>query len=145
MIRYLIDKAEKKCKMAKESVEEEEDVGGGGEVDDEDVVDDLMTHQSILLSTMSLDPSKTQKETAVVLPSLKFLWETYRAVLDILRSNSKLEHLYHSAALGALEFCKVYKRKTEFRRLCDMLRQHLGNLQKYGGGEVDGGGKMNSK
>jgi len=146
VIRYLIDKAETKCKMAKESVEEEEEGGGGvADVEEEDVVDDLMTHQSILLSTMSLDPSKTQKETAVVLPSLKFLWETYRAVLDILRSNSKLEHLYHSAALGALEFCKVYKRKTEFRRLCDMLRQHLGNLQKYGGGEVDGGGKMNSK
>ena len=74
--------------------------------------------------------------------ALKFLWETYRAVLDILRSNSKLEHVYHAAAVGALKFCRTYKRRTEFRRLCDMLRMHLGNLQKYGD---DSSSKPNNK
>jgi len=29
-------------------------------------------------------------------------------------------------------FCRTYTRRTEFRRLCDLLRMHLGNLQKYG-------------
>ena len=135
VIKYLMEKAEEKCKNAKECAEEMALTSGDGEVtveEDEDDVDDVNTHQSILLSTMSLDPEKTQRETAVVLPSLKFLWETYRAILDILRSNSKLEHLYHSAAIRALEFCKEYNRRMEFRRLCDMLRMHLGNLQKYG-------------
>jgi len=148
VIRYLIEKAEKKCRKAKETAESMAVVAEQqGDVLDGDVVDDLTAQRSILLSTMSQDPEKTQRETSVVLPSLKFLWETYRAVLDILRSNSKLEHLYHSAALGALKFAKVYKRKTEFRRLCDMLRQHLGNLQKYGSGgtEAADGGKMNNK
>ena len=28
------------------------------------------------------------------------------------------------------QFCRDYARRTEFRRLCEMLRQHLGNLQK---------------
>ena len=40
--------------------------------------------------------------------------------------------------MGVLEFAKVYKRKTEFRRLQDMPRQHLVELQRYGGG---GGGR----
>ena len=80
----------------------------------------------------------------MVLPSLKFLWETYSAVLDVLRSNGKLKHLSHLAVLGALEFTKVYKRKTEFRRLQDMPRQHLVELQKYGsGGGGRGQGKQN--
>jgi len=165
VIKYLMEKAELKCKTAKECAEEMATltatsdsavVGTEGattttDADDEDDFDDVTTHQSILLSTMSHDPEKTQRETAVVLPSLKFLWETYRAILDILRSNSKLEHLYHSAAIRALQFCKEYNRRMEFRRLCDMLRMHLGNLQKYGlvasTGAEDGGAatKMNSK
>jgi len=155
VIRHLLDKAEEKCRMAKEHAD---DVGqihdgpsgsaGAGDEDaeqDQDAVDDLTTHKSIMLSTMSLDPEKTQRETAVVLPSIKFLWEAYRAVLDILRSNSKLEHLYHSAASGALNFCRTYKRRTEFRRFCDMLRQHLGNLQKYGSNQDIIDSKPNSK
>lgn len=81
---------------------------------------------------MSVDPEKAQRDTALLLPNLKFLWEVYRAILDILKSNSKLERLYHSVAVEALKFCGEYKRRVEFRRLSDMLRMHLGNLQKYG-------------
>lgn len=153
VIRHLLDKAEEKCRMAKEHADDVghmQDSAAGGSGDDDaeqeqDALDDLTTHKSIMLSTMSLNPEKTQRETAVVLPSIKFLWEAYRAVLDILRSNSKLEHLYHSAALGALNFCRTYKRRTEFRRFCDMLRQHLGNLQKYGSNQDVLDSKPNSK
>jgi translation initiation factor 3 subunit A len=62
------------------------------------------------------------------LPAIKFLWEIYRAVLDILKSNSKLERLYHACAVSALRFCGEYKRRVEFRRLCDMMRMHLGTI-----------------
>jgi hypothetical protein len=31
----------------------------------------------------------------------------------------------------AFQFCVTYKRTTEFRRLCDTLRNHLANLNKY--------------
>ena len=34
-------------------------------------------------------------------------------------------------AARAFNFCLVYKRTTEFRRLCDILRNHLTNLNKY--------------
>jgi translation initiation factor 3 subunit A len=98
--------------------------------------------QAILLSMISFDPMVSNKPPAtaaaastsastsqILLPSLKFLWEIYRAILDILRSNSKLEHVYHITAQSALKFCQTYHRKMEFRHLCDMLRTHLGNLR----------------
>jgi translation initiation factor 3 subunit A len=130
VIRYLMEQAESKCSEAKASSDallELDDTGGDAE---EGL--GAASPQAILMSTMSADPHKNQRDSTMLLPTLKFLWETYRAVLDILKSNSKLEHVYHAAALGALRFCRIYKRRTEFRRLCDMLRMHLGNLQKYG-------------
>lgn len=130
VIRYLMDKAEQKCTEAKAYVDAET-LANTVEDGDEDEGFSA-SPQSILLSTMSTDPAKSQLDSALLLPSLKFLWETYRAILDILRSNSKLEHVYHAAAQNALRFCRVYKRRMEFRHLCDMLRVHLGNLRQYG-------------
>lgn len=31
----------------------------------------------------------------------------------------------------AFQFCKQYKRTTEFRRLCEIMRNHLANLNKH--------------
>lgn len=128
VLRYLMEKAEAKCTEAKAYVDAET-LADSNEDDDEAFG---ASPQAILLSTMSTDPAKSQRDSTVLLPSLKFLWESYRAVLDILRSNSKLEHVYHTAAQGALTFCRVYKRRMEFRHLSEMLRTHLGNLRQYG-------------
>jgi translation initiation factor 3 subunit A len=131
VIRYLMEKAELKCSEAKANVDAETLAANTSE--DGDGSDGFgASPQAILLSSMSTDPAKSQRDSTMLLPSLKFLWETYRAVLDILRSNSKLEHVYHAAAQAALRFCRVYKRRMEFRHLCDMLRMHLGNLRQYG-------------
>mmetsp|Transcript_21797 Transcript_21797/g.43659 ORF Transcript_21797/g.43659 Transcript_21797/m.43659 type:complete len:972 (+) Transcript_21797:39-2954(+) len=138
VIRHLIEASEKKCREAKEAADkgespkpEEKGEGEEATADDDDA--DFYEGSHLLLSTMSTDPEKAQRDTAVLLPALKFLWEVYRAVLDILKSNSKLERLYHGAAVAALRFCGEYKRRVEFRRLCDMMRMHLGNLSKFGG------------
>jgi len=138
VIRHLIEASEKKCREAKEAADKgelpkpEEKVEGEEEAADDDDAD-FYEGSHLLLSSMSTDPEKAQRDTAVLLPALKFLWEVYRAVLDILKSNSKLERLYHGAAVSALRFCGEYKRRVEFRRLCDMMRMHLGNLSKFGG------------
>ena len=39
--------------------------------------------------------------------------------------------MYQSTALQAFQFCQKYVRKTEFRRLCELLRNHVQNAAKY--------------
>jgi translation initiation factor 3 subunit A len=104
-------------------------------------VDDLEAEQSpesIMLSTMTAEGDSDRLDREVVVPWLKFLWETYRTILEILRNNSKLENVYHGTCKKAFKFCLEYKRNTEFRRLCEILRNHLINLQKHAANEASG-------
>lgn len=80
---------------------------------------------------MSGEQSRDRTDRAIVTPWLKFLWETYRTVLEILKNNARLEIMYQQTALQAFEFCQRYARKTEFRRLCELLRNHVQNAAKY--------------
>ena len=79
---------------------------------------------------MSDGERQDRTEREELTPWLKFLWEAYRTVLDILRNNGKLEGLYQSTAQMALQFCLKFERKNEFRRLCDLLRFHLTQVLK---------------
>ncbi|KAJ5573445.1 uncharacterized protein N7459_007872 [Penicillium hispanicum] len=91
----------------------------------------IETPETILLATVSGEQSRDRTDRAVVTPWLKFLWETYRTVLEILKNNARLEIMYQSTALQAFQFCLKYTRKTEFRRLCELLRNHVQNAAKY--------------
>uniref|UniRef100_A0AAV1USP2 eIF3a PCI domain-containing protein n=1 Tax=Peronospora matthiolae TaxID=2874970 RepID=A0AAV1USP2_9STRA len=59
------------------------------------------------------------------------MWETYCTVLDILKSNSKLEVLYKVTAMQTFDFRAEYQRKIVFRRLCEIMRNHTSALQKH--------------
>ncbi|KAJ5440305.1 hypothetical protein N7491_002711 [Penicillium cf. griseofulvum] len=85
----------------------------------------IETPETILLATVSGEQSRDRTDRAV------FLWETYRTVLEILKNNARLEIMYQSTALQAFKFCQKYARKTEFRRLCELLRNHVQNAAKY--------------
>lgn len=87
--------------------------------------------EDLMLSFVSGEKGKDRSDRELVTPWFKFLWETYRTVLEILRNNSKLEALYAMTAHRAFQFCLQYKRTTEFRRLCEIIRNHLSNLNKY--------------
>lgn len=87
--------------------------------------------EDLMLSYVSGEKGKDRSDRELVTPWFKFLWETYRTVLEVLRNNSKVEALYAMTAHRAFQFCKQYKRTTEFRRLCEIIRNHLQNLIKY--------------
>ena len=71
---------------------------------------------------VSTDTSQDRADRVVLLPWVRFNWEAYRHCLDLLRNLSKLESLYHDIASQAFKFCLKYGRKTELRKLCEMVR-----------------------
>jgi len=62
---------------------------------------------------------------------VKYLWETYRTVLEILRGYDKLQEFYHLTFQNCFSFCVEYKRTYEFRKLCEILRQDVSRIEKY--------------
>lgn len=88
----------------------------------------METPETLLLEAAGHPLTKERVDRLHVIPWMRFLWETYRVVLDIVKTHSKLESCYHEMAARAFNFCIKYKRFMEFRRLCDMLRMHLNTL-----------------
>jgi translation initiation factor 3 subunit A len=130
VLKKFIELAEEKVKTAQAKADEVQSTleTTASTVDDLEASE---TPESILLSTVSGEQSRDRTDRAIVTPWLKFLWETYRTVLDILRNNARLEIMYQSTAMQAFEFCQKYTRKTEFRRLCELLRNHVQTAAKY--------------
>ncbi|KAI4125668.1 MAG: hypothetical protein LQ347_005289 [Umbilicaria vellea] len=132
VLKKFIELAEQKVTEAQAKADEVqsslEPSAEGTNVEDLEAIE---TPESILLSTVSGEQSKDRTDRAIVTPWLKFLWETYRTVLEILKNNARLEIMYQATALQAFQFCQKYARKTEFRRLCELLRNHVQNAAKY--------------
>jgi len=132
VLKRFIELAEQKVSEAQEKADQVqstlESTNATASIDDLEASE---TPESILLSTVSGEQSRDRTDRAIVTPWLKFLWETYRTVLDILKNNARLEIMYQSTAYQAFQFCQRYARKTEFRRLCELLRNHLQNAAKY--------------
>lgn len=128
MIVYLIELAENRATRAKEKANKVALVAAAKVSD----LEQEETPESIMLSTMTVEGAKDRTDREVVVPWLKFLWETYRAVLELLHKNVKLEKVYHKTCEKAFKFCLEYNRVLEFRRLCDILRLQLSNLQRQG-------------
>ena len=53
---------------------------------------------SLMLATVSGEDSQDRADRTVLTPWVKFLWEVYRHVLDILKNNNKVEKLYQDMA-----------------------------------------------
>ncbi|RVD87758.1 uncharacterized protein DFL_001969 [Arthrobotrys flagrans] len=123
VLRTFIEKSEAKVTDAQKLAET-----SLGDVEDLEATE---TPESLLMATVSGEQTKDRTDRKYVTPWLKFLWETYRTILDILRNNARLEIMYQQTASQAFQFCLKYTRKTEFRRLCELLRNHLQNASKY--------------
>lgn len=60
----------------------------------------------------------------------KFMWETYKIILDIMKTNDKFLKDYAKTLENAFEFCRTHKKKNEFKRLCDSVRGFFFTLIK---------------
>ncbi|GAA5902113.1 hypothetical protein JCM6882_006704 [Rhodosporidiobolus microsporus] len=132
-IQKLLELSRAKLNDALAKVDELEGAAEKKSVDGADVEDleATETPESILLSAVSEEKSRDRTYRTLVTPWLRFLWESYRTALDILRNNARLEVLYQTVSHEAFQFCLKHQRKTEFRRLCETLRSHLASSQKY--------------
>ncbi|KAL2218738.1 hypothetical protein M432DRAFT_385139 [Thermoascus aurantiacus ATCC 26904] len=132
VLKRFIELAEQKVTEAQAKADEIqsslESAAPSSNVEDLEAIE---TPETILLATVSGEQSRDRTDRAIVTPWLKFLWETYRTVLEILKNNARLEVMYQTTALQAFQFCLKYTRKTEFRRLCELLRNHVQNAAKY--------------
>ncbi|GMF11808.1 unnamed protein product [Phytophthora lilii] len=126
IIKHFVTQAERKLASAKKE-SNELNLLAAAKVD----LDAAQTPEDVMLSTTTFEGSNDRTDREVVVPWLRFMWETYRTVLDILKSNSKLEPLYKATAMQAFDFCIEYQRKIEFRRVCEIMRNHLSALQKH--------------
>lgn len=52
----------------------------------------------ILLSSVSSEDAQDRSDRILLTPWVKFLWEAYRNVLELLRNNNRVERLYHETA-----------------------------------------------
>ncbi|XP_017550960.2 eukaryotic translation initiation factor 3 subunit A isoform X2 [Pygocentrus nattereri] len=129
-IKSLEDVVRAYLKLAEEKTETAKEESQQMVLDIEDL-DNIQTPESVLLSAVSGEDTQDRTDRLLLTPWVKFLWESYRQCLDLLRNNSKVERLYHDIAQQAFRFCLQYTRKAEFRKLCDNLRMHLGQIQRH--------------
>ena len=97
---------------------------------------------SLLLSTVSGEDTQDRTDRIVLTPWVKFLWESFRNILELLKNNTLMESIYAAVAKRgvaschrnttlydvisfslclAFGFCLEYKRRTEFHKLCDIV------------------------
>jgi translation initiation factor 3 subunit A len=127
VVRYLVKLSEARTEAARSKVDLESVALGADDLED----DAMETPDTLILEAAGHTLTKERVDRQEVVPWMRFLWEVYRVTLDIVKSHSKLELCYHEMAERAFAFCGKYKRFMEFRRLCDMLRQHMNQLIHY--------------
>jgi translation initiation factor 3 subunit A len=118
-------------KLAEEQVTKAKKNSSDTVVVDVDDLDVLNSPESLLLKAVSGESSQDRTDRDVLAPWLKFVWESYKQCLDLVKNNNKLEQIYQQVAKRAFEFCVRNSRKTEFRKLCETIRQHMVQCQKY--------------
>ena len=65
-----------------------------------------------------------------IVPKIAFYSEVSKIILDTLRQNSKLLHLYNEVATNLFKFCLKYECRKEYNTLAQVLHTHWAQLVK---------------
>ncbi|CAE8636520.1 unnamed protein product [Polarella glacialis] len=125
VVKVFREAAEKKVHEAPQ----EQDIKSGAIAD----LDELDTPENILLQAIQAGDTRQQSQDKDVHSQFRFLWDSYKVILDVLKSNNRLEEVYHETSRHAFDFCTEHFRPQEFKRLCDTLRKKYQDLFKRTG------------
>ena len=68
-----------------------------------DDLENIATPEMIMLSAVSGEGAQDRSDRTILMPWVKFLWESYCQCLELLRTNARVERLYHSIAIQAFK------------------------------------------
>ena len=88
------------------------------EVDD---LENIATPEMIMLSAVSGEGAQDRSDRTILMPWVKFLWESYCQCLELLRTNARVERLYHSIAAQAFRYVKHIYLLTNQNRECSVM------------------------
>ena len=60
--------------------------------------------------------------------TVRYIIESFRSVFDLCKNQESLFNLYHEAYIQAFQFCCDFNKTNEFRKLCEVLRNHYSAL-----------------
>ena len=132
VVNYLIDHAELKCREARKL--------SGLKLNEIDTEQESAA-ESIMLNAVTSEGDKERVDRELLLPWIRFLWECFRLVLDVVKNNNRLFDVYHRMCARAYEYCLAYKRTYEFRKLQELIQRHLHDQQKYQKSDLESGKK----
>ena len=121
---YLLSLAERRCARARAAAGDRvkmSELSGGADA----------LAENIMLSGVVANGDSFRAERELLAPWIRFLWESYRAVLDVTKGNNRLIDVYHATCERAYRFCTEYERTFEIRKLNDTVRKHLQDHEKY--------------
>ena len=71
------------------------------------------------------------EEKSRVMPRINFFIDTFKIILDTLRSNSRLLDFYNDTVRKVFKFCYKYKNKREYKKISETLHSHFNQILKY--------------
>lgn len=88
---------------------------------------DATPEELLLLANCELDDIIDKNR---LIPKIDFHTSVSKIILDTLRQNSKLLHVYNQVASQLFNFCQKFNSQREYRRLADTLHNHFQQLVK---------------
>eukprot|EP00941_MAST-03F_sp_MAST-3F-sp1_P006388 g6388.t1 len=117
IIWYLLDQSEKKKDEAIELMSRRK-------VN----IEETAVAENALLLQATTDTAFDRAKHVCMKPWIKYNWDSFRTVLEILSNNQTLHELYHDVCAKAFEFLIKHNLSQEFKRLAETMRKHLNKI-----------------